>query len=166
MSAIPARVAQELGRGLRAAGFQPLPDVDADGELIGTRLWWVRAGYVEYLALRPGGLAQAVRAEAIFDYERPAEHGPVVEHRSGHTVNALGWLLTSAAGPSSVRPPPVRAAGPVGQAARAGRHPRLCRTRRSNQCRSRRHGRRRVCSTAIVTPSTVHPGRGLAAQSV
>ena len=115
MSGMPARVAQELGRRLRAAGFQPLPDVDANGALIGTRLWRVRAGYVEYLALRPSGLAHAVRAEAIFDYQRPAEHGPVVEHRFGHAVNALGWLLTSADGPSGARPRPYAPPSPSGK---------------------------------------------------
>jgi hypothetical protein len=64
-----------------------------DGALIG-------AGYVEYLALRPNGLAHAVRAEATFDYRRPAEHGPVIEHHSDHAVNALNWLLTSGDPPS------------------------------------------------------------------
>lgn len=73
---------------------QPLPDAD-DGTLSGTRLWRVRAGYVEYLALRPNGLAHAVRAEARFDYRHPTEHGRIVEHRSGHAVNALDWLLTT-----------------------------------------------------------------------
>lgn len=96
MSAMPAQAAQELGRRLHTAGFRPLPDVDDDGGLIGTRLWRVRAGYVEYLALRPSGLAHAVRAEARFDYRHPAEHGAVVEHRFGHATNALNWLLNSA----------------------------------------------------------------------
>lgn len=112
MSAMPPRIAQELGRRLRTAGFQPLPDVDADGQLIGTRLWRVRAGYVEYLALRPNGLAHAVRAEATFDYRWPAEHGPVVEHRSGHAVHALGWLLTSAEEPSGDLPRPYAPPSP------------------------------------------------------
>jgi hypothetical protein len=93
---MPAYAAQELGRRLHAAGFRPLPDVDLDGWLIGTRLWRVRAGYVEYLALFPDGFAHAVRAEAVFDYPRPAEHGAIVEHRSGHAINALDWLLTTA----------------------------------------------------------------------
>ncbi|WP_246127636.1 hypothetical protein [Amycolatopsis rhizosphaerae] len=65
-----------------------------DGTLVGTRLWRVRAGYVEYFALRPHGFAHAVRVEADFDYRRPAQHGPVVEHRRGHAINALNWLLT------------------------------------------------------------------------
>ncbi|GAB2981253.1 hypothetical protein LWP59_38385 [Amycolatopsis acidiphila] len=100
MSPLSARAARELGRRLRSAGFRPLPDVADDGELIGTRLWRVRAGYVEYLALRPNGLAHAVRAEATFDYQNPTEHGPVIEHHSGHAINALDWLLTSANPPS------------------------------------------------------------------
>ena len=104
MNAMPARIAQELGRRLRDAGFQPLPDVADDGELIGTRLWRVRAGYVECLALRPNGLAHAVRAEAAFDYQRPTEHGRVVERRSGHAVNALDWLLSSADPPANDLP--------------------------------------------------------------
>ena len=106
MSAMPARAAKELGRRLGAAGFRPLPDIDDAGELIGTRLWRVRTGYVEYLALRPNGLAHTVRAEATFDHRRPAEHGPAMEHRSGPAVNALNWLLTSAEAPSDDLPNP------------------------------------------------------------
>ncbi|TKG66260.1 hypothetical protein [Prauserella endophytica] len=109
MSPLSARTARELGRRLHAAGFRPLPDVADDGALIGTRLWRVRAGYVEYLALRPNGLAHAIRAEATFDYRRPAEHGPVIEHHSGHAVNALNWLLTSADQPSGDLPRPYAA---------------------------------------------------------
>lgn len=101
MSAMSAQAAQELGRRLHEAGFRPLPDVDDDGELIGTRLWRVRAGYVEYLALRPDGHAHAVRAEARFDYRRPAEHGAVVERRAGYAVHALNWLLSDADTPSA-----------------------------------------------------------------
>ncbi|WP_020663232.1 hypothetical protein [Amycolatopsis benzoatilytica] len=112
MSPLSARAARELGRRLHAAGFRPLPDVADDGELIGTRLWRVRAGYVEYLALRPSGLAHAVRAEAIFDYQRPTEHGPVIEHHSGHAINALNWLLTSADPRSGDRPRPYAAGEP------------------------------------------------------
>lgn len=106
MSPLSARTARELGRRLHAAGFRPLPDVTDDGALIGTRMWPVRAGHVEYLALRPTGLAHAVRAEATFDYQRPTEHGPVIEHRSGHAINALNWLLTSADPPSGALPRP------------------------------------------------------------
>ncbi|MQA08008.1 MAG: hypothetical protein GEU98_05525 [Pseudonocardiaceae bacterium] len=100
-----------MGRRLHGAGFRPLPDVDDNGELIGTRLWRVRAGYVEYLALRQNGLAHAVRAEATFDYRRPAEHGPVIEDRTGYAVNALNWLLADTDPPLSPRrrpyaPPP------------------------------------------------------------
>ena len=106
MSAMSAQAAQELGRRLHEAGFRPLPDVDDDGELIGTRLWRVRAGYVEYLALRPDGHAHAVRAEARFDYRRPAEHGAVAERRAGYAANALNWLLsdTDASGRRLPRP--------------------------------------------------------------
>jgi len=99
MRPLPEPVARELGRRLRAAGFRPLPDVADDGKLIGTLLWRVHGEYVEYLALRPHGLAHAVRAKAAFDYQRPAEHGPVVEQRSGHAINALNWLLTNASAP-------------------------------------------------------------------
>lgn len=94
MSPLSPQAAEDLGRRLHAEGFQPLPDAD-DGTLSGTRLWRVRAGYVEYLALRPNGLAHAVRAEARFDYRHPTEHGRIVEHRSGYAVNALDWLLTT-----------------------------------------------------------------------
>ncbi len=96
MSALPEQLAQELGRCLGAEGFRPLPDIGDDGELLGTRLWRLRAAYVEYLVLRPNGLAHAVRAEADFDYRRPTDHGGVVEHRFGHAINALDWLLVSA----------------------------------------------------------------------
>jgi hypothetical protein len=77
-----------------------LPDVAEDGALIGTRGGGGRAGYVEYLALRPNGFAHAVRAEATFGYQHPTEHGLVIEHHSGHAANALNWLLTSADPPS------------------------------------------------------------------
>ena len=93
MSAQPT---SELGQRLLAAGFRPLPEVDVQGTLIGARLWRVRAGYVEYLALQRNGLAYAVRAKASFDYRHPAEHGPVVEHRFGYAANALDWLLLTA----------------------------------------------------------------------
>jgi hypothetical protein len=99
-------MADQLGRRLRAARFRPLPDVDDDGELIGTRLWRVHTGYVEYLALRPHGLAHAVRAEATFDYQHPTEHGPVMDFHSGHAVNVLDWLLTSVDTPSDTLPRP------------------------------------------------------------
>lgn len=94
---------------MHEAGFRPLPDVDDDGELIGTRLWRVRAGYVEYLALRPDGHAHAVRAEARFDYRRPAEHGAVVERRAGYAAHALNWLLSDADTPSRRLPRPYAA---------------------------------------------------------
>lgn len=82
-----------LGRQLHAARFLPLPDADQQGELIGTRMWRLRDGYVEYLALGRNGLAHAVRARAVFDYHSPADHGPLVGHRFGIARNALDWLL-------------------------------------------------------------------------
>lgn len=82
-----------LGRNLYAAHFLPLPDVDQSGQLIGTRMWRLRHGYVEYLALGTNGLAHAVRAEATFDYDAPSDHGPVLGHRFGIAHNALDWLL-------------------------------------------------------------------------
>lgn len=103
---LPEHAAQELGRRLHAAGFRPLPDADSDGELIGTRLWRVRVGYVKYLALWPSGFAHAGCAQASFDYRRPAEQGAVVEHRSGYAVNALDWLLTTSNAPTNVRSRP------------------------------------------------------------
>ncbi|RSM35877.1 hypothetical protein DMA12_42540 [Amycolatopsis balhimycina DSM 5908] len=109
MSPLSARIARALGGRLRAAGFHSLPDVADDGELIGTRLWRLRAGHVEYLALRPNGLAHAVRAKATFDFRRLTEHGPVIEHRSGHAVSALNWLLTSTELPSGDLPRPYAA---------------------------------------------------------
>ncbi|GDY31820.1 aminopeptidase [Gandjariella thermophila] len=103
MSPLSRQTAQELGRRLYAAGFRPLPDADNGGMLIGTRLWRVRSGYVEYLALRPNGLAHAVRAEATFDYQHPADHGRIVEHRSGYVLNALDWLLATSDVPAGSR---------------------------------------------------------------
>lgn len=119
MSPLSPQAAEDLGRRLHAEGFQPLPDAD-DGTLSGTRLWRVRAGYVEYLALRPNGLAHAVRAEARFDYRHPTEHGRIVEHRSGYAVNALDWLLTTS------NPTPARGGGPTSPRRPAG--PRMTRT--------------------------------------
>lgn len=117
MNPLSRQAAEDLGRRLYAEGFRPLPDAD-DGTVIGTRLWRVRAGYVEYLALRPNGLAHAVRAEARFDYHHPAEHGRVVEHRSGYAVNALDWLLSTSNTHASSRwrpyVPPAGATEPSG----------------------------------------------------
>jgi hypothetical protein len=109
---MPEHAAEEMGQRLHAAGFRPLPDVDDKGQLIGTRLWRVRAGYVEYLALRPNGFAHAVRSRDLFDYQRPAEHGSVVEHRSAYAANALDWLLSSDDLPASPRPRPYTARTP------------------------------------------------------
>jgi hypothetical protein len=100
MSPLPRQTAEELGRRLHAEGFRPLPDADNDGTLIGTRLWRVRAGFVEYLALHPNGLAHAVRAVATFDYRCPAEHGRIVDQRCGYAVNALDWLLATSNTPA------------------------------------------------------------------
>ncbi|GAA4838831.1 hypothetical protein [Saccharopolyspora rosea] len=116
MSPLSRETAEDLGRRLHAEGFRPLPDADDGGILIGTRLWRVRAGYVEYLALRPNGLAHAVRAEARFDYNQPANHGRIVERRSGYAVNALDWLLATSNTPASSRKrlyvPPTTTAEP------------------------------------------------------
>lgn len=109
MSGMSEQAAESLGRRLRLTGFRPLPDVDDTGHSIGVRLWRVRTGYVEYLVLRPTGLAHAVRAVATFDYRRPFDHGPVVEERFGHAANALDWLLATAnphlTGPGTTPPP-------------------------------------------------------------
>lgn len=93
----------ELGRRLLVGGFRPLPDVDDNGALIGTRLWRMADGHIEYLALRRDGLAHAVRAEARFDYRRPTEHGQVIEHRFGAAANALDWLLAGVDEPPTAR---------------------------------------------------------------
>lgn len=112
MSPMSTPAADELGRRLLVARFRPLPEVDYDGMLIGTRLWRLHDGHVEYLALRWDGLAHAVRAEAIFDYRRPVEHGMVVGHRFGQAVNALDWLLTTADEPLVRWPRPYVQANP------------------------------------------------------
>lgn len=117
MSSLSRRVAEDLGRRLYAEGFRPLPDVDEDGMVIGTRLWRVRVGHVECLALRANGLAHAVRAEASFDYTQPAEHGRVVEHRSGYAVHALEWLLTTSTTPARE---PCSPADPASSASELG----------------------------------------------
>jgi hypothetical protein len=84
---------KRLGDRLYVERFLPLPDVTDNGELIGTRLWRLVDDYVEYLAIRPNGLALAVRAYAQFSYRTPAEHGPVREYLFGAAGNALDWLL-------------------------------------------------------------------------
>jgi hypothetical protein len=84
---------EALGQALWDGAFLPLPEVDADGVLVGVRLWRVRNGMVEQILFRHNGAAQAVRAFAQFSYRQPFDHGPVVEIRSGHPVNALHWLL-------------------------------------------------------------------------
>jgi hypothetical protein len=87
--------AAELGARLRAAGFNPLPDVNSRGELVGTRLWRIRAGYVEYVALRADGVGHAVRAEALYDYSRPFDHGEIVGNHVSYVTAAVDWLLHS-----------------------------------------------------------------------
>ncbi len=92
----PAPDLTELGGMLYVEGFQPLPDVADNGEFIGTRLWRVRHGYVEYLAIRTNGLGHAVRADAQFSYHEPAAHGAIRAHMFGAATSALAWLLRTA----------------------------------------------------------------------
>jgi len=94
MSEMPQDSAERLGYDLYEMGFQPMPDIDDDGQLCGVRMWRSRPGYLEYLTLRPSGLATAGRIVADFDYRRPFEHGPVLETRRGHVLNTLQWLLS------------------------------------------------------------------------
>jgi hypothetical protein len=101
----PADLA-ELGESLYVHGFRPLPDVADNGELIGTLLWRVRNGHVEYLAIRINGLGHAVRADAHFSYREPATHGAVREHLFGAATSAFAWLLrTSDEEPRDADPP-------------------------------------------------------------
>lgn len=101
----PGNFAQ-LGESLYVQGFQPLPDVADNGELIGTRLWRVRNDHVEYLAIRINGLGHAVRADAHFSYREPATHGAVREHLFGAATTAFAWLLrTTDQQPSEGDPP-------------------------------------------------------------
>jgi hypothetical protein len=104
--------AAELGERLRLAGFQPLPEVGVRGELLGTRLWRLRAGYVEYVALRSNGVGHAVRAEAHYDYRRPFDHGPVVGNHIDYVTAAVDWLLESAPGPEPEADPDVNRVQP------------------------------------------------------
>lgn len=86
--------AERLGYDLYDMGFSPVPDIDDDGRLLGVRLWRARAGMLEYITLRPSGLATAGRVVAEYDYRRPFDHGEVIETRRGHVVNTLRWLLS------------------------------------------------------------------------
>lgn len=95
MSRVRDDEAAALGGRLRDAGFHPLPDVSASGGLAGVRLWRIRAGYVEYVALRPNGIGHAVRAEAHYDYDRPFEHGPIVGSHVAYVTAAFDWLLNT-----------------------------------------------------------------------
>lgn len=99
MSLVRQPAGAELGRALKAQSFRPLPDVNSNGELIGTRLWRTHAGHVEYLALGSNGLAHAVRALAHFDYDHPTDHGALIDHRFGCAANAFDWLIASATMP-------------------------------------------------------------------
>lgn len=94
MSEMPDDSAERLGFDLYEMGFRPMPDIDEDGRLRGVRMWRSRPGYLEYLTLRPSGLATAGRVVADFDYRRPFEHGPVLETRRGYVLNTLQWLLS------------------------------------------------------------------------
>lgn len=94
MSTVPEGPAEQLGYDLYDMGFRPIPDIDDDGRLCGVRMWRQRPGYLEYITLRPSGLATAGRVVAEFDYRRPFEHGPVVETRRGYVGNTLQWLLS------------------------------------------------------------------------
>jgi hypothetical protein len=95
--------AKRLGDRLYAERFLPLPDVADNGQLIGTRLWRLGDDYVEFLAIRPNGLALAVRADAQFSYRTPAAHGPVRESVFGAASTALDWLLGLEQPASSLR---------------------------------------------------------------
>jgi hypothetical protein len=86
--------AEELGYDLYEMGFRPVPDIDEYGQLRGVRMWRQRPGFLEYITVRPDGLATAGRVVAEFDFRRPFDHGPVLETRRGHVVNTLRWLLS------------------------------------------------------------------------
>jgi hypothetical protein len=94
MSQMSREAAERLGYDLYDMGFSPVPDIDEDGRLLGVRLWRERAGVLEYITLRPSGVADAGRVVAEYDYRRPFEHGTVIETRRGHVVNTLRWLLS------------------------------------------------------------------------
>ena len=86
--------AERLGYDLYEMGFRPIPDIDDEGRLRGVRMWRTRSGFLEYITLRPSGLATAGRVVAEFDYRRPFDHGPVLETRRGYVLNILQWLLS------------------------------------------------------------------------
>jgi len=94
MSNMSRDAAERLGYDLYDMGFRPVPDIDEDGRLLGVRLWRSRAGVLEYITLRPSGVADAGRVVAEYDYRRPFDHGTVIETRRGHVVNTLRWLLS------------------------------------------------------------------------
>ncbi len=86
--------AERLGYDLYEMGFRPIPDIDDEGRLRGVRMWRTRSGFLEFITLRPSGLATAGRVVAEFDYRRPFDHGPVLETRRGYVLNILQWLLS------------------------------------------------------------------------
>ncbi len=104
---------ERLGYELFTGQFRPLPDIGRNGTLLGTMFWRVVGPHVEVLRIRPNGWALASRAWARFSFERPIEHGPVIETRRGEATNALLWLLdTSVArhdnhGSHTPAPPPT-----------------------------------------------------------
>lgn len=88
--------AEQLGYDLFELGFRPVPDIDDDGRLRGVLMFRARGGLLEYVTLRPSGVATAGRVVAEFDYRRPFEHGTVLETRRGHVTTVLRWLLSGA----------------------------------------------------------------------
>jgi hypothetical protein len=92
MNRMSGQAAEQLGYDLYDMGFRPWPDIDDDGRLCGVRMWRSRPGFLEYITVRPTGVATAGRVVAEFDYRRPFEHGPVLETRRGYVVNVLTWL--------------------------------------------------------------------------
>ncbi len=94
MKSLSRYSAERLGYDLYEMGFRPIPDIDDEGRLRGVRMWRTRSGFLEYITLRPSGLATAGRVVAEFDYRRPFDHGPVLETRRGYVLNILQWLLS------------------------------------------------------------------------
>jgi hypothetical protein len=84
----------ELGHHLWNYGFQPIPDVDDHGRLLGARLWRHHAGFVEFIAPRTTGVSFAGRTVADFSFRDPLQHGGLVAFRRGHPLNLLYWLLS------------------------------------------------------------------------
>lgn len=93
MNGMSRESATELGYHLWRTGFQPHPDVDDHGRVIGVRMWRMRSGHVEYLTLRESGFAMASLVQARFTYRDPLWHGPMIDSRVGSPMDALRWLL-------------------------------------------------------------------------